>query len=77
MYAAGKEALETAAFIMDGIRESRRKDYENPFRNITFESDEERDAVVGAFEENEFIVEARRDSERTIMMIQGSSFLNK
>ncbi|MCK5736617.1 MAG: DUF4954 family protein, partial [Spirochaetaceae bacterium] len=33
------EALETAAFILDGIRDSRKKDYINHFRNITFDSD--------------------------------------
>jgi len=71
-----KEAMKTAEFILEGIRESRKKDYVNPFRNITFDSDEERDAVVGAFEENEFILEAQRDSERIIVMIQNHSTLN-
>ncbi|MCK5735451.1 MAG: DUF4954 family protein, partial [Spirochaetaceae bacterium] len=57
------EALETAAFILDGIRESRKKDYINHFRNITFDSDSERDAVVGSFEENSFILDAEREFE--------------
>ena len=52
------ESAETAAFLMDGIRSSRLKDYENPFRNITFESDAERDAVLGRFADNEFIADA-------------------
>ena len=64
-----KEALETAAFILEGIRESRKKDYVNPFRNITFESDEERDAVVGSFEENEFIIEARREYKEMVALL--------
>jgi len=71
-----KEALETAAFILEGIRESRKKDYVNPFRNITFDNDEERDAVVGAYEKNAFIMEAQKESERIIMLIQNHSFLN-
>lgn len=53
-----EEALETAAFILDGIKASRRKDYENPFRNITYENDAERDAVVGSYEDNDFIKDA-------------------
>lgn len=55
------EALDTASFILDGIRESRRKDYENHFRNITFDSDAERDAVIGPYEENGFIQNAEKD----------------
>ncbi len=55
------EALDTASFILDGIRESRRKDYDNHFRNITFDSDAERDAVMGLYEENSFIQEAEKD----------------
>ena len=57
------EALETASFILDGIHESRKKDYENHFRNITFDSDAERDAVIGSYEENAFIHDAEREYE--------------
>ena len=71
-----KEALETAAFILEGIQESRKKDYLNHFRNITFENNEERDAVVGSFEENEFIIEAEKELERITRLIQNSSSLN-
>lgn len=40
---------------------SRRKDYENEFRLMTYENTEERDAVVGKLEDNDFIkVEAAR-----------------
>ncbi|RKX97766.1 MAG: DUF4954 domain-containing protein [Spirochaetes bacterium] len=65
-----KEALETASFILEGIRNSRKKDYVNHFRNITFESDAERDAVVGAFDENKFILEAEKEFEAVGKLIQ-------
>lgn len=52
------ESLDTAAFILDGISSSRWKDYENPFRNITYDNDAERDAVMGRFEDNDFIKDA-------------------
>jgi len=55
------EALEVSSFILEGIRYSRRKDYDNPFRNITFDGDNERDAVIGRFEENAFIQVAREE----------------
>jgi hypothetical protein len=57
------EARETAAFILEGIRSSRRKDYDNPFRNITYSNSAERDAVMGSYEENEFIQDALKEYE--------------
>jgi len=65
------EALETASFILNGIRDSRRKDYVNHFRNITFNSDKERDAVVGSFDENEFLLDAQADFERIKEILKG------
>ncbi len=50
-----EEALETANFIYDGIIESRKKDYENKFRNMVYDTDQERDAVLGPLEEDEYI----------------------
>jgi hypothetical protein len=57
------EALEVSTFILEGIRNSRRKDYENPFRNITYDGEGERDAVIGRFEENTFILDAQENFE--------------
>ncbi len=64
------EAIETATFIYEGIRNSRKKDYVNHFRNITFDSDGERDAVIGAFEDNSFILEAKKEYERIVKLIR-------
>jgi Domain of unknown function (DUF4954) len=54
-----KQALEqsfhTMQWVTDGIFQSRKKDYTNPFRKITFESEEEMDAVVGKLSDNGFI----------------------
>ena len=66
------EAVETARFIFQGIRESRRKDYENPFRNSVYDSRAERDAVLGPFEENAFIAEARRELEAFESLVERS-----
>ena len=35
--------------------DSRRKDYENPYRKMVYDNEAEMDAVIGKFEENEFI----------------------
>ena len=56
-----REASDTASFLLNGIWESRRKDYVNPFRNTVYENEEERDAVLGKFEENSFIEEATEE----------------
>lgn len=48
---ASKEAKDSAQAVYD----SRKKDYEDPFRKMTFDSQEEMDAVIGKFEDNEFI----------------------
>jgi NDP-sugar pyrophosphorylase family protein len=56
-------AIETQEYIRDQVFRSRQKDYENPFRRATFDSDEEMKAVVGAAEENAFIKEIRRETE--------------
>ena len=50
-----EEVLESGDFICESVKKSRKKDYDNPFRNIVYDSDEERDAVMGGFEGNSFI----------------------
>lgn len=52
-------------FIIEGVKinnklmvrtiDSRRKDYENPYRKMVYDNEAEMDAVIGKFEENEFI----------------------
>ncbi|RLW68312.1 MAG: hypothetical protein B6D68_03900, partial [spirochete symbiont of Stewartia floridana] len=49
------EALETAKFIYDGIIRSRQKDYENKFRNMVYDTAQERDAVLGTIEDDKYI----------------------
>ena len=66
------EAVETARFIFQGILDSRRKDYENPFRNSVYDSQAERDAVIGPFEENTFIAEARDELEAFESLVKKS-----
>ena len=64
--------METARFIFQGILDSRRKDYENPFRNSVYDSRAERDAVIGPFEENTFIAEARGELEAFESLVEQS-----
>ncbi|MDC7249182.1 MAG: DUF4954 family protein [Sphaerochaetaceae bacterium] len=54
-----ERAKNTRLYIENQVFETRVKDYNNPFRSITFRNDEERDIVLGAVEENSFITESK------------------
>ena len=50
-----KMSLRTKEWMLNGIKESREKDYQNPFRKMVYESEEEMNKVVGKLNENSFI----------------------
>ena len=50
-----EQTIHTMEWITKGIFTSREKDYQNPFRKITFESDKEMEVVIGKLEDNSFI----------------------
>ena len=49
---------------------SRRKDYTHPFRQLTFSTEEERDAVTGTLDENPFIQQIQEQSDLFIQKIE-------
>jgi hypothetical protein len=60
------ELIETAIAAQNTIAErtyqSRKKDYENPFRKTTFADEAEMTAVVGTAEDNKFVLQVRRET---------------
>ncbi len=58
------EALETQAYIEQQVYETRRKDFENPFRAVTFRSPEEMVATIGTVDENDFVGRVREETRR-------------
>jgi hypothetical protein len=62
-----REALEKAVGIQEFIRDqvyiSRKKDYENPFRRITYRNDAEMTAAIGTVEDNSFIRQVRAETD--------------
>jgi len=50
-----EKSIHTTEWITEGIFRSREKDYENPFRQMTYDSKEEMNVVVGKLEDNGFI----------------------
>ncbi len=55
-----EDSVNTAKKLLEWVIESRRKDYTNDFRKITYRNDEEMEAVLGKFDENEFIIEMNK-----------------
>ena len=64
------EAIQTRKWLSDQVFVSRQKDYMNPFRNMVYESDEERDLVLGALDDNSFIQQEKRDCEAFIRRLE-------
>ncbi len=55
-----EETKTIAGQIQEKIEISRKKDYHNPFRNQVYENEKEMEAIVGSFEDNQFIQESRQ-----------------
>jgi hypothetical protein len=55
-----EHALETRRWITDQVYRSRAKDFQDPFRSITYRNKEEMDQVVGTVEDNFFIILTRK-----------------
>jgi len=49
---------------------SRKKDYENEFRNATFRNEAEKLAVVGSIDEVSFVKQIREETEKFVQLIQ-------
>lgn len=61
-----EKAIHIQKFICDEVYLTRKKDYDNPFRKITFRNEEEMNAVIGNIEENGFIIQVKNETEEFI-----------
>jgi hypothetical protein len=57
------DAVELQKLVRDRVHESRRKDYENPFRIATYLNAEEMDAAIGSIDENSFICQVAAETD--------------
>lgn len=55
------EAIETKEWITESIYASRKKDYNNPYRLMVYESEEEMNKVIGSLEDNSFIIHQKKE----------------
>lgn len=71
-----KEILEKACqvqqFICDQVYISRKKDYDNPFRNATFRNEEEKIAVIGELDEVSFVKQIQEETEKMIQLFKNN-----
>jgi hypothetical protein len=71
-----EKALDEAAriqnFICEQVYLSRKKDYDNPFRQATFANTEEMTAVIGTIEDNSFIKQTRKDTEAFLKRLKAA-----
>jgi len=56
------KAIELQDYICEQVYDSRHKDYDNHFRQITFKNEAEMLAAVGTIEDNSFIVQVREET---------------
>jgi len=68
------DALDRAVTIQEYVRDqvyaSRKKDFDNPFRQATYRSLEEMTAAIGTIEDDGFVKQVRRDTEEFKTRIQ-------
>ena len=57
-----KKALEIQQFICDQVYVTRKKDYDNPFRQITFRNEDEMKATIGDVDNNSFILQVKKET---------------
>jgi len=69
-----KRAKKTRIYIENQVFETKVKDYNNPFRDITFRDNIERDIVLGAVEENPFISESSEITQTLIARLEKVKF---
>lgn len=64
------KAIAVNESITERIIQSRKKDYENLFRNMIYNSEEEMNNVVGSFDDNSFIKQKQKELEKFKSLVQ-------
>ncbi len=62
--AALDEVVDIQRYVCDQTYQTRRKDFENSFRQTTFENEDEMQAVMGTIEDNSFVKQIRGETEQ-------------
>jgi hypothetical protein len=62
-YSALDKAVEIQEYVRDQVYISRKKDFDNPFRQATFRNRDEMTAAIGTVEDNDFVKQLREETE--------------
>ena len=57
-------------YICDQVRQTRLKDYENPFRRATYRNEEEMLAAIGTIDDNSFVRQIARETEENLRRLE-------
>ena len=68
--AALDEAVRIQRHVQTQVRRSREKDFDDPFRRVTFRNDEEMRAVLGVPEDNGFVRQVAHQTERFVEEVE-------
>jgi len=55
-------AVDIQKYVCDQVYSSRKKDYDNPFRQATFRNADEMKAAIGTIDDNSFIVQVKHET---------------
>ena len=58
-----KQVITTKEWMVKGIYDSRAKDYQNPFRQMVYETQKEMDKVTGKLSDNNFILQQQEEMQ--------------
>jgi hypothetical protein len=64
------KAVKIQKFVCDQVYNSRKKDFDNPFRQTTFRNMDEMKAAFGTVEENSFIVQVKQETNEFEILVQ-------
>ena len=64
------QATEAMGYIRDQTHATRAKDYDNPYRETTFDDDDERKAVIGNLDDNTFIKHVQDEAKTYLGQIE-------
>lgn len=65
-----QQYFSTKEWMVNGIKESRAKDYSNPFRKMVYETEAEMETVTGKLSENSFILQQVEELKTTKASVQ-------
>jgi hypothetical protein len=63
-------AIEGQNFICDQVYISRKKDFDDPFRQMNYRNEQEMKAAIGTVDDNEFILQVRKDTAARIARLE-------